>query len=234
MAALVTVDRLAATPDVAGEGDRAIAVLTLQRADRRNALSIALRDEMNDALDELAADEALRAVVVTGAGSVFSAGFDLDEFGRLGEPEFAAGLWASSDRWHRTVLEFPLPVVAAVNGAAYGGGFDLAVMCDLRIASTSARFAHPEHAFSQVVYAPLHDLVGGAVARDLALTGRVVDAEEAKTLGLVTRVVPEDELLDDAVAVAREIARAPRAVLLRMKEKISLRAGIRVGATLDL
>jgi len=124
--------------------------------------------------------------------------------------------------------------VAAVNGAAYGGGFDLAVMCDLRIASTSARFAHPEHAFSQVVYAPLHDLVGGAVARDLALTGRVVDAEEAKTLGLVTRVVPEDELLDDAVAVAREIARAPRAVLLRMKEKISLRAGIRFGATLDL
>ena len=234
MAALVTVDRLAATPDVAGEGDRAIAVLTLQRADRRNALSIALRDEMSDALDELAADEALRAVVVTGAGSVFSAGFDLDEFGRLGEPEFAAGLWASSDRWHRTVLEFPLPVVAAVNGAAYGGGFDLAVMCDLRIASTSARFAHPEHAFSQVVYAPLHDLVGGAVARDLALTGRVVDAEEAKTLGLVTRVVPEDELLDDAVAVAREIARAPRAVLLRMKEKISLRAGIRFGATLDL
>jgi len=234
VAALVTVDRLAATPDVAGEGDRAIAVLTLQRADRRNALSIALRDEMSDALDELAADEALRAVVVTGAGSVFSAGFDLDEFGRLGEPEFAAGLWASSDRWHRTVLEFPLPVVAAVNGAAYGGGFDLAVMCDLRIASTSARFAHPEHAFSQVVYAPLHDLVGGAVARDLALTGRVVDAEEAKTLGLVTRVVPEDELLDDAVAVAREIARAPRAVLLRMKEKISLRAGIRFGATLDL
>ena len=234
MAALVTVDRLAATPDVAGEGDRAIAVLTLQRADRRNALSIALRDEMSDALDELAADDALRVVVVTGAGSVFSAGFDLDEFGRLGEPEFAAGLWASSDRWHRTVLEFPLPVVAAVNGAAYGGGFDLAVMCDLRIASTSARFAHPEHAFSQVVYAPLHDLVGGAVARDLALTGRVVDAEEAETLGLVTRVVPEDELLDDAVAVAREIARAPRAVLLRMKEKISLRAGIRVGATLDL
>ena len=234
MAALVTVDRLAATPDVAGEGDRAIAVLTLQRADRRNALSIALRDEMSDALDGLADDDALRVVVVTGAGNVFSAGFDLDEFGRLGEPEFAAGLWASSDRWHRTVLEFPLPVVAAVNGAAYGGGFDLAVMCDLRIASPSARFAHPEHAFSQVVYAPLHDLVGGAVARDLALTGRVVDAEEAKTLGLVTRVVPEDELLDDAVAVAREIARAPRAVLLRMKEKISLRAGIRFGATLDL
>src|SRR5581483_6444473 len=110
----------------------------------------------------------------------------------------------------------------------------LAVMCDLRIASTTARFAHPEHSFSQVVYAPLHDLVGGAVARDLALTGRVVDAEEARAIGLVTRVVAAGELLDDAVAVAREIARAPRPVLLQMKQKIARRAGIASGATLDL
>ena len=228
MAPLVTVDRL--DTDVPS----GLAILTLQRAERRNALSIALRDEMSDALDALAADDDLRVMIVTGAGSVFSAGFDLDEFGRLGEPEFAAGLWASSDRWHRTVLEFPLPLVAAVNGAAYGGGFDLAVMCDLRIASTEARFAPPEHSFSQVVYAPLHDLVGGAVARDLALTGRVVDAEEARAIHLVTRVVSADELLDDAVAVAREIARAPRDVLLHMKRKIARRAGISFGATLDL
>ena len=145
MTALVTVDRLPASPPegpgAAGSGT--IAVVTLQRPERRNALSIALRDEMSDALDALAGDDELRVVVVTGAGAVFSAGFDLDEFGRLGEPEFAAELWASSDRWHRTVLEFPLPTVAAVNGAAYGGGFDLAVMCDLRIASPTARFAHP-------------------------------------------------------------------------------------------
>ena len=236
MAPLVTVERLPALPAEGTEpsGSGTIAVVTLQRPERRNALSIALRDEMSDALDTLAGDEALRVLVVTGAGAVFSAGFDLDEFGRLGEPEFAAGLWASSDRWHRTVLEFPLPTVAAVNGAAYGGGFDLAVMCDLRIASPAARFAHPEHAFSQVVYAPLHDLVGGAVARDLALTGRVVDAEEAKALGLVTRVVADDELLDDAVAVAREIARAPREVLVSMKRKITRRAGVEFGATLDL
>ncbi len=233
MAPLVTVDRLDAgtPPDGVPEG---IALVTLQRPERRNALSIALRDEMSDALDALARDERLRAVVITGAGAVFSAGFDLDEFGRLDEPEFAAGLWASSDRWHRTVIEFPLPTVAAVNGAAYGGGFDLAVMCDLRIAAPTARFAHPEHSFSQVVYAPLHDLVGGAVARDLALTGRVVEADEARQLGLVTRVVAGDELLPDAIAVAREIARAPRAVLVQMKQKIAARAGIRPGATLDL
>jgi len=233
MAPLVTVDRLDAgtPPDSVPEG---IAVVKLQRPERRNALSIALREEMSDALDALAADERLRAAVVTGAGEVFSAGFDLDEFGRLGDAEFAESMWASSDRWHRTVIGFPLPIVAAVNGAAYGGGFDLAVMCDLRIAATTARFAHPEHSFSQVVYAPLHDLVGGAVARDLALTGRVVDAGEAYRLGLVTRVVSADELLPDAIAVAREIARAPRAVLIQMKQKIAARAGIRPGATLDL
>jgi enoyl-CoA hydratase len=186
---------------------------------------------MSDALDRVALDEAFRALVITGEGDAFSAGFDLDEFSR---PEFADDLWASSDRWHRTLLEFPLPMVAAVNGAAYGGGFDLAVMCDLRIAAPTARFAHPEHSFSQVVYGPLHDLVGGAVARDLALTGRRVDADEAERLGLVSRVVSPDDLLAEATATATEIALAPREVLLAMIAKIRRRAGITPGATLDL
>src|ERR1700680_3797451 len=114
-----------------------VAVLTLDRPEKRNALSIALRDEMSAALDVLAADEATRVVVITGVAEVFSAGFDLDEFAA---PELASQLWASSDRWHRTVLTFPLPTVAAVNGAALGGGFDLAVMCDVRIASDAAQF----------------------------------------------------------------------------------------------
>lgn len=211
--------------------DEGVATLTLQRAPKRNALSIALRDAMSDALDALADDAAVRVVVVTGAGDAFSAGFDLDEFAR---PELADTLWASSDRWHRTILEFPLPTVAAVNGVAYGGGFDLATMCDLRIAADTARFAHPEHSFSQVVYGPLHDLVGGAVARDLALTGRAVDAAEAARLGLVTSVVPRAEVVAAAESVAREIAAAPRDVLLAMVQKIRRRAGIVPGATLDL
>jgi enoyl-CoA hydratase/carnithine racemase len=216
---------------VAGPGDDGVAVLTLERAEKRNALSIALRDDMSDSLDGLADDEALRTLVVTGAGDTFSAGFDLDEFADAG---LADRLWASSDRWHRRVLTFPLPIVAAVNGAALGGGFDLAVMCDLRLASPTARFAHPEHAFSQVVYGPLYDLVGGAVARDLALTGRRVDAAEAVTLGLVSRVAPADTLLEEATAVAREIAAAPRGVLVQMKAKITKRAGVTLGPTLDL
>lgn len=217
---------VAVTTPVAG-----VAVLTLDRAEKRNALSIALRDEMSGALERLAAQESVRTVVVTGAGDVFSAGFDLDEFA---QPERAEELWASSDRWHRTILEFPLPTVAAVNGPAYGGGFDLAVMCDVRVAATSARFAHPEHVFSQVVYAPLHDLVGGAVARELALTGRVIEAAEAEKLGLVSRVVPQADLLAEARAVASEIALAPRRLLLTMIAKIRRRSGITAGATLDL
>ncbi|HYA68159.1 MAG TPA: enoyl-CoA hydratase/isomerase family protein, partial [Acidimicrobiales bacterium] len=117
------------------------AVLTLNRPERRNALSVGLRDEVSDALDELADDESVKAVVVTGAGAVFSSGFDLREFDRAALDErFGRALWASSDRFHRTVLCFPLPLVAAVNGPAVAGGFDLAVMCDLRVASTTARF----------------------------------------------------------------------------------------------
>jgi enoyl-CoA hydratase len=132
------------------------------------------------------------------------------------------------------VLTFPLPTVAAVNGPALGGGFDLAVMCDVRVAAASARFAHPEHRFSQVVYGPLHDLVGGAVARDLALTGRSIDAAEALRLGVVTRVVPDDTVLDEARAVAGEISAAPRAVLEAMKAKILRRANVADAATLEL
>jgi enoyl-CoA hydratase/carnithine racemase len=212
-------------------GDDGVAALTLTRPERKNALSIALRDAMSDALDAFVEDRAVKVVLVAGAGDAFSAGFDLGEFA---VPELQDELWASSDRWHRTLLEFPLPLVAAVNGVAYGGGFDLAVMCDVRVAAASARFAHPEHSFSQVVYGPLHDLVGGAVARDLALTGRRVEASEALRLGLVTRVVADDELPVAARAVADEIALAPREILLQMIAKIRRRAGILPGATLDL
>jgi enoyl-CoA hydratase/carnithine racemase len=212
-------------------GDDGVAVIELDRPRRKNALSIALRDEMSDALDARAADDRCRVVVITGAGDAFSAGFDLDEFTK---PELADELWTSSDRWHHTVLTFPLPTIAAVNGGAYGGGFDLAVMCDLRIAAASARFGHPEHSFTQTVYGPLHDLVGGAVARDLCLTGRRIEAGEALRLGVVGRVVPDADLRAEALTVAGEIAAAPRDVLLQMKEKILRRSGLRVDRTLDL
>ena len=105
-----------------------VVTVTLNRPDKRNALSMALRDAVSDALDALAAREDVKVVVLTGAGEVFSAGFDLAEFEQLErEPALGEAQRASSDRFHRTVLTFPLPLVAAVNGPALAGGFDLAV-----------------------------------------------------------------------------------------------------------
>jgi enoyl-CoA hydratase len=210
-----------------------VRVLTLNRPERKNALSIELRDEMSDVLDAMGQDDSAKVVMITGAGDTFSAGFDLKEFDDLDDEAHARRLWASSDRWHRTLIEFPLPIVAAVNGPALAGGFDLAVMCDIRVAAATARFAHPEQAFSDVVYGPLQDLVGGAVARDLCLTGRSVDAEEALALRLVTRIVAPLELEREALATASQISRAPRNILVRTKAKAIRRAGVS-GATLDL
>jgi enoyl-CoA hydratase len=212
-----------------------IATLTLARSERKNALSVELRDRISDALDALAVDEAARVVVFAAEGDVFCAGFDLKEFEKaIEEPPFGEVLWASSDRYHRAVLEFPLPTVAAVNGPALGGGFDLAVMCDLRIGAETLRFGHPEVTFGDVVYAPLQELVGAATARDLCFTGRPVGAEEALRLGLVSRVVPPAELPAAANEVAAQIARVPRELLMRSKAKMLRRAGIEVGGTLQL
>jgi enoyl-CoA hydratase/carnithine racemase len=212
-----------------------IATLTLDRPERKNALSIELRDQISDALDAFAVDEAVRVVVIIGSGDTFSAGFDLGEFETaLEDPAFAEKLWASSDRYHRTVLNFPLPIVAGVNGPAIAGGFDLAVMCDVRVASNMATFSHPEVTFGDVVYAPLHDLVGGAVARDLCFTGRKIDAKEALALNLVSSIVLVMDITVAARDMATQIARAPRELLLRTKAKALRRAGITVAGTLDL
>jgi enoyl-CoA hydratase/carnithine racemase len=211
-----------------------VATVTLNRPEKRNALSISVRELVSDALDRLAADENVKCVVLTGAGPVFCAGFDLSEF-RVEDPEFQKRLWESSDRFHRTVLCFPLPLVAAINGPALAGGFDLAVMCDLRLAANTTRFAHPEQAWSQVVYGPLEALVGGGVARDLCFTGRAIEAAEAHRLGLVSAVVAPEELVAETAVVTAAITQAPRDALLSTKRKALARAGIDPASpTLDL
>ena len=202
------------------------AVLTLNRPEKRNALSVVLRDAISDALDALATDESITCVVITGAGSVFCAGFDLSEFTRAADDDaFGRELWASSDRYHDTVLRFPLPTIAAINGPALAGGFDLAILCDLRIASTTARFAHPERTFGDVVYGPLHDIVGGAVARELTIGGRELDAAEAQRVHLVGEVVPPEQLVDATNAAVARVCAMPREVALRTKAKALRRAG---------
>ena len=133
------------------------------------------------------------------------------------------------------MLRFPLPTIAAVNGPALAGGFDLAVMCDLRVAASTARFAHPEYTFGEVVYGPLHDLVGGAVARELCFTGRAVTADEALALRLVNAVVEPDALIGTTMEMVEQIARAPRELLAGTKAKVLARVGAGpMTPTLDL
>ena len=209
--------------------------VTLDRPDKKNALSIAMRDEISDTLDELSDDESVRVVVIAGEGDVFCAGFDLAEFDQaFADETIAKRLWASSDRYHRRVASVPIPTVAAVNGPAIAGGFDLAVMCDFRVAAATATFSHPEYTFGDVVYSPLRDLVGGAWARELCMTGLELDASEALRIRLVNAVVPAVDVGAAALGLASRIALGPRASLIRTKAKAARRGSSHDGRTLDL
>jgi enoyl-CoA hydratase/carnithine racemase len=210
-------------------------LLTLDRPEKRNALSIELRDAVSDELDRAGVDDEVKAVAVTGAGGTFSAGWDLGEFERAGtDPDLGRRIWESGDRFHHTLLTFPLPLVAAVNGPALAGAFDLAVCCDVRLATSTTRFAHPEFRWADVLYAPLEAVVGGAIARDLLLTGREVDAETALALNLVSSVVEPADLPAELESVMDRIVAAPRDALLRTKEKAIRRAAIDLRPTLEL
>ncbi len=188
-----------------------VATVTLCRPDRRNAISIELREELSRVLAGWRDDPAVGAVIVTGEGAAFSAGFDLDEFR---QPERFDALLASSSRYHRDVWSFPKPIVAAVNGPAMGGAFDLACLCDLRLASSRAAFGHPEVKLgAPPLFTPLRWIVGDGVARDLCLTGRRIDAAEAHRVRLVSEVVEPAALAARADAVARAILEAPAHVL---------------------
>jgi enoyl-CoA hydratase/carnithine racemase len=188
--------------------DDGAAALTLARPERRNALSIKMRDEITQQLEDWAANPAVRVVVLTGAGPTFCAGFDLNEFGQA---DLAQRIKDSSRRYHLAVWHFPKPLVAAVNGPAMGGGMDLSVLCDCRIASSAAAFGHPEIKFGAApLFTPLQWIVGLGAARELCLTGRRIDAAEALRIGLVTRVTEPDDLLDEAQAMARSIIEAPQ------------------------
>lgn len=202
------------------EKEDKIAILTLNRPDKRNALSTALRNEVDACLGELEADEGVSVVIITGAGPVFCAGFDRTEFFQR-EPAQLKAFIQSSDRFHLRLINFAKPLVAAINGPALGGGLDVAALCDLRIAADTAAFAHPEIKFgAPTLYGPLAEIIGGGLARDLCLTGRRIDAQEALRIGLVSAVVPADQLREEAIALARTVAEAPLPTLKRVKRMI--------------
>jgi len=212
-----------------------VVTITLNRPEKRNALSVILRDKISDALNKLSGNNAVKTVVITGTGDVFSAGFDMKEFQKgMMDKDFNGMLWSSSDRFHHSILFFPLPIIAAINGPAIAGGFDLATMCDIRVCTENTIFSHPEISFSEVMYSPLHELLGGALARELCLTGREITAEEAKQINLVTSVVPQNSLEEEVMRIAAQINRASRDNLIKTKSKIIQRANITGRLTLEL
>jgi enoyl-CoA hydratase len=175
-----------------------IAVLTLNRPEKRNALSIELRYEFAETLADLEAD----ALVITGAGSAFCSGMDTTQFG--GDLENRRRIVESSSRAFGGLGRFPQPVVAAVNGPAIAGGFALALLSDIRLASPTARFGFgPLPPGVPPSYAAARAALPAALARELALTGRIVESDEALELGMVSEVVEPDALLSRAIEMAR-------------------------------
>ena len=198
------------------------AVLTLNRPEAMNALSAALRRALAEAVAELAAEPSVRVLVLTGAGRAFCAGLDLKELGAAGGAPALGGVAAADPV--RALAGFAGPVIAAVNGAAVTGGFELALACDVLLASEEARFADtharvgvlPGWGLSQ----RLPRLVGPGRAKELSLTGNFLGARQAEAWGLVNRVLPAGELLPAARALARDMLSALPGMLPAMKRLI--------------
>jgi enoyl-CoA hydratase len=182
------------------------AVVTLNRPEARNAVSPEVSRAMADVLDAIEADDALRAVVLTGRGEVFCAGADLKVVASGRANDIASGKGGFAGIVTR---EFPKPVIAAVNGPALAGGFEIVLSCDLVVAAAEARFGIPEVKRGLMAAAGglirLPKRVPLAVALELAMTGDPIDAPRALQLGLVNRVVPADRVVDEAIALAERI-----------------------------
>ena len=203
--------------------DGGIAVITLNRPKALNALSNQLMAELTTALDDLEADDSIGAIVITGSEKAFAAGADITEMKDKSLADAYLEDFITSG-WER-LTRCRKPVIAAVSGFALGGGCELAMMCDIILAADTARFGQPEITLGILPGAGgtqrLTRLVGKAKAMELCLTGRMMDAVEAERAGLVSRVVPAAELLDEALKTARKIASMPRIAALMVKEAVN-------------
>ncbi len=204
------------------ERENVIALITLNRPERLNSLGTKMLDELTAALEEVATDDQIRVVILTGAGRGFCGGADLAELG--GAPAELGGAPAEQrnlrtkplSRYGNLMLHLrslEKPIIAAVNGIAAGGGFSLAMCCDIRIASETARFSSifvkralvPDMGLTYL----LPRAVGTSKALELMFTGDIINAQEAKEIGLVSKVVPADQLIDEAKKLAGRIAKGP-------------------------
>jgi 2-(1,2-epoxy-1,2-dihydrophenyl)acetyl-CoA isomerase len=219
-----------------------IATLTFNRPERMNALSTPIMEGLLRGLPRLAGDAAVKVVVLTGAGRAFCAGGDVKSMAEGGGEERSAAEATARPRSRmevsRILHELPKPTIAMINGPAAGAGLALALACDLRIAGTLARLMT---AFVKVGFSGdfggsyfLTKLVGTAKARELYLTGRAVDADDALTLGLVNRVVPYDQLHNATMELARSLAQGPSIALSLMKRNLNCAESGDLVALLDM
>jgi enoyl-CoA hydratase len=212
----------------------AIGIITLHRPQALNALCNDLMDEVTHAIEGFEADDNIGCMVLTGSAKAFAAGADIKEmagksYADAMRMDFITANWEAAARARK-------PIIAAVAGYALGGGCELAMMCDFIIAADTAKFGQPEINLGVIPGAGgtqrLTRLVGKSKAMEMCLTGRMMDAEEAERVGLVSRIVPADDLLDEAVAVAEKIAEKSRPSVLIAKEcvdaayEMTLREGV--------
>lgn len=200
-----------------------VGIIQLNRPKQLNALNDQLMDELGAALRAFDADEAIACIVLTGNDKAFAAGADiaamaLYTFADVYRSEYITRNWEA-------LRQVRKPVIAAVAGYALGGGCEVAMMCDLIIAADNARFGQPEVKIGVIPGAGgtqrLPRAIGKAKAMDMVLTGRMMDAAEAERAGLVSRVVPADKLMEEALAVAQAIAAQPRLAVLAAKEAVN-------------
>ncbi len=225
-------------PGVVVERDGPVLLLRLDRPAKRNALDAAMLGALEAALTTTAPDPGVRAVILTGGEQAFAAGVDVGEFAaRPGVAEQYRAALARARCWE-ALARLPQPTIAAVAGYCLGGGCELALACDLRIAAESAVFGQPEIRLGLIPGAGgtqrLPRLIGATRAKELVFFGDAIDAHEAHRLGLVNRVVPNARLSEEAGAWARRLAELPPLALAMAKRAIDLGADLSLSAALEL
>jgi enoyl-CoA hydratase len=224
-----------AEPLVLREDRNGVAIITLNRPRAMNALSRALMSAIASTFRELQQDKTITAAILTGNGRAFCAGVDLKEFASNQNPD--GHTTENADLWN-ALRDFDRPVIGAINGVAITGGFELALMCDILIASEDARFADtharvgviPGWGLSQL----LTRLIGANRARELSFTGNFLSAQKADAWGLVNRVVPKEELLPNCLQLAHDMASCVQTTLRAYKKLINDGAGLALNDALAL
>ncbi|MFX1316867.1 MAG: enoyl-CoA hydratase/isomerase family protein [Promethearchaeota archaeon] len=199
-----------------------ISIINFNRPEKKNALSEAMRVEIIDALDSLKDEKKIRAVIFYGGEDIFSAGFDRDEIQSVvqGKGDYQKFI-DSNHLFHETIFEFPKLLIAAINGYALAGAFDLAIICHLRVASKGSLFGHPEIRFGACpLFFPYMTLVGRGKALEIALNTGTPDtfltAEEAYRLNIINRMVEKGEVLNEAIDMAKKIIQSPEYVIKQL------------------